>query len=290
MLAGELTDIEGLGPQRHMAVLVGDEEYLGVGFTRSAPPAEHPANHEADRSQMGVLKPFTREHKVAEIEQLPSGCFSIHRGGELVGSTLPGTFPPERMLQIGRLVLETFRSAQEVSLLLADLRIHYGGLQISAREMRGGALIFLTPATLRLPHRVETPAMHYKNIEEFILHLENYIECWKQFNHYVNLARDKKFSREDETQFLEVKSIIAQGLEGILASTESKSGPKKDEVHALFTNAPSLRFLADQPDAIHTVESQWHKIYLSLQSLLGQLKVQINKQEKGGGWSLFGKR
>lgn len=34
--AGELTDIEGLGPQRHVAVLVGDDEYLGVGFTRSA--------------------------------------------------------------------------------------------------------------------------------------------------------------------------------------------------------------------------------------------------------------
>jgi hypothetical protein len=34
--AGELTDIETLGPQRHLAVLVGDDEFLGVGFTRSA--------------------------------------------------------------------------------------------------------------------------------------------------------------------------------------------------------------------------------------------------------------
>jgi CheY-like chemotaxis protein len=34
--AGELTDIESLGPQRHLAVLVGDDEFLGVGFTRSA--------------------------------------------------------------------------------------------------------------------------------------------------------------------------------------------------------------------------------------------------------------
>jgi hypothetical protein len=239
---------------------------------------------------MGVLKPFSREHKTPRLERLPSGCFSVHRGGELVGSTLPGTFPAEKMMEIGQLVLETFRSAQEVSLLLADLRIHYSGLQISAREMRGGALIFLTPATLLLPQRLQTPAMHYKTLDEFILHLENYIECWKQFNHYVNLARDKKFSRDDETQFLEVKSIIAQGLEGILSSTDNKTGPKKEEVHQLFSNAPSLRFLADMPDAIHTVESQWHKIYLSLQSLLGSLKVQLNKQEKGSGWNLFGKR
>ena len=239
---------------------------------------------------MGVLKPLTRSVKPARVDRLPSGCFSVHRGGELVGSTLPGSFPVEKMMEIGRLVLETFRSAQELSLLLADLRIHYSGLQISAREMRGGALIFLTPATLLLPQRLESPAMQYKNLEEFILHLENYIECWKQFNHYVNLARDKKFSRDDETQFLEVKSIIAQGLEGVLASTDSKTGPKKEEVHQLFSNAPSLRFLSDMPDAIQTVESQWHKIYLSLQSLLGNLKVQVNRQEKGGGWGLFGKR
>src|SRR3954453_11152780 len=102
---------------------------------------------------MGALKQLS-QHKPATLARLPSGCFSIHRGGELVGSTLPGSFPEERMLEIGRLVLETFRSAQTTSLLLVDLRIHYSGLLISAREMRGGALIFLTPATLLLPQRL----------------------------------------------------------------------------------------------------------------------------------------
>jgi CheY-like chemotaxis protein len=34
--AGQLEEIEALGPQRHLAVLVGDSESLGVGFTRSA--------------------------------------------------------------------------------------------------------------------------------------------------------------------------------------------------------------------------------------------------------------
>ncbi len=33
--AGQLEALEGLGPQRHVAVLVGDDEALGVGFTRS---------------------------------------------------------------------------------------------------------------------------------------------------------------------------------------------------------------------------------------------------------------
>ncbi|HEX8311259.1 MAG TPA: response regulator [Chthoniobacteraceae bacterium] len=34
--AGQLEDVEALGPQRHVAVLIGDSEALGIGFTRSA--------------------------------------------------------------------------------------------------------------------------------------------------------------------------------------------------------------------------------------------------------------
>ena len=238
---------------------------------------------------MGILKPFSRALKPLRPERLPSGCYTIHRGGALVASTLPSPFPREAMFEIGRVVVEAFHSAQNANLPLTDLHLKFSGLTITAREMRGGALIFLAPATLQLPQSQTLPSMHYKNLDEFILHLENYIECWKQFNHYVNLARDKKFAREDETQFLEIKSVIAQGLEAIIASTE-KGGPKKEEVHSLFANAPSLRYLADSPEAVPTVEGQWHKVYLGLQSLLGQLKVQQNKTEKGTGWSLFGRK
>ncbi len=238
---------------------------------------------------MGILKPFSRAQKPLRPERLPSGCYTIHRGGELVASTLPSSFSRAAMLEVGRVVIEAFHSAQKTNLALTDLHLKFSGLTITAREMRGGALIFLEPATLQLPHAKTPPAMHYKNLDEFILHLENYIECWKQFNHYVNLARDKKFTREDETQFLEIKSVIAQGLEAIIASTE-KGGPKKEEVRSLFANAPSLRYLADMPESIPTVEGQWHKVYLGLQSLLGQLKVQQNKADKGTGWSLFGRK
>ena len=238
---------------------------------------------------MGILKPFSRAQKPLRLERLPHGCFSMHRGGDLVGSTLPSTFSPKTMGEIGRVVLDAFRRAQNANLPLTDLYIHFSGLTITARELRGGALIFLNPATLSLSRTTIPPAMHYKNLEEFILHLENYIECWKQFNHYVSLARDRKFTRDDENQFLEIKSIIAQGLEAILASTD-KSGPRKEEVNSLFQNAPSLRYLSENMDAVQNVEAQWHKTYLGLQSLLGQLKVQQNKTEKGSGWTLFGKK
>ena len=128
-----------------------------------------------------------------------------------------------------------------------------------------------------------------KQINSLVAQIETHIECWKQFNHYVGLAREKKHTRDDEAQFLEVKSIIAQGLEAI-ASSIDKGGPRKEEVHTLFANAPSLRHLAEVDEAMTIVEAQWHKVYLTLQSLLGQLKVQQNKADKGSPWNFFSKR
>jgi hypothetical protein len=76
----------------------------------------------------------------------------------------------------------------ETNLPLTDLYHYYSGLTTPARALRGGALIFSQSRySQSRPQPTRTPAMHYKSLEEFILHLENYIECWKQFNHYVKL-------------------------------------------------------------------------------------------------------
>jgi hypothetical protein len=238
---------------------------------------------------MGVLKPFSRSTVPVQNDLLVTGCFAVHRGGGLVSSTLPISFPVKVAEEISRAVMEAFRSAIQAGLPLTDLHVHYSGITIVARELRGGALIFLQPKKTLFNRHTPPPAMNYKNLEEFILHLEAHIECWKQFNHYVNLARDKKFTAEDETQFLDLKSLITQGTEAI-TSTDTKGGPRKEDVLALFASAPSLRFLSDMSDSIIGVESQWHRIYLGLQSLLGQLKVQQNKTEEKGGWSLFGRK
>jgi hypothetical protein len=68
--------------------------------------------------------------------------------------------------------------------------------------------------------------MANKNHDQIIMQLENYLECLKQFNYFVNLARTKKFSSEDENQFLEVKSVLVQQLELILSSVECASPTK----------------------------------------------------------------
>ena len=121
--------------------------------------------------------------------------------------------------------------------------------------------------------------MHQKQMNQLIQQLENYTECWKQFNHFVNVARGKKFTHEDEAEFLEVKSVIIQQMEMVLASIEAGS-PSKEEVLTLVGSAPSLRYLSEMNDsAIRNVESQWHKLYIGWHSVLGQLKVQERQME-----------
>ena len=118
-----------------------------------------------------------------------------------------------------------------------------------------------------------------KKLDELVAQMENYLECWKQFNYFVNLARAKKFGPDEENQFLEVKSVIVQELELIYAAMEFAS-PTKEEVHALIGAAPSIRYLSELTDgALRGVENQWHKIYISFQALLGQLKVKQRELE-----------
>src|SRR5262245_22770409 len=133
--------------------------------------------------------------------------------------------------------------------------------------------------------------MSNKKLEYLTVQMENYLECWKQFNRFVNLARTKKFSGEDENQFLEVKSVLVQELELILASVEVGS-PTKEEVHTLLGNAPSLRFLSEMNEgALRNVESQWHKVYIGWHSILGQLKVRQNEEDsKSALATLLGKK
>jgi hypothetical protein len=123
-------------------------------------------------------------------------------------------------------------------------------------------------------------------IEQLITQTETHIECWKQFNHFVNIARAKKFGPDDEARFLELKSIIAQDLEIIFASIEVAS-PSKDDIITIIGYAPSLRYLSEMNDGeLRGLENNWHKIYIGWHSILGQLKI----KERNGETSFFGRK
>ncbi len=121
--------------------------------------------------------------------------------------------------------------------------------------------------------------MNAKRLEQLVQQTETHIECWKQFNHFINVARSKKFTPEDENNFLELKSIIAQDLEGIFSAIEVQS-PTKEEIIALMGFAPSLRYLSEMGEGdLRGIENTWHKIYIAWHSILGQLKIKLRNDD-----------
>ncbi len=98
---------------------------------------------------MGFLNLFKKaEAPVPALIALPSGSFTIDSTGRVVVSTIRGTFPEVYLKQISDLVLASFRSAREAQQPLTELVAHYAALKLTAREMRGGAIIFLAPRSI----------------------------------------------------------------------------------------------------------------------------------------------
>ena len=98
---------------------------------------------------MGFLKRFFRAR--AGVQQLPTGSVTVDRNGQIVTSTVSSGYPPDLLRDIGRDVVSLFREARTAQTPLAEIALHFGSLHITARELRGGAIIFLFPQTAILP-------------------------------------------------------------------------------------------------------------------------------------------
>jgi len=100
---------------------------------------------------MGLLNLLSKrgsDGSARNLARLPSGSFTLDPAGKIVASTLPHSFPESRLRQIGELVLATFQSAREARIPLTELIVDYATLRLTARELRGGAIIFLAPRSL----------------------------------------------------------------------------------------------------------------------------------------------
>jgi hypothetical protein len=98
---------------------------------------------------MGLKRLFARP--APALARLPSGCFTLDRSGRVLVGTVPSSVSAAVLREIGRHVLETFREAEAAQLPLAELVVNYGSLKITARELRGGAIVFLSPKTVLSP-------------------------------------------------------------------------------------------------------------------------------------------
>ena len=123
--------------------------------------------------------------------------------------------------------------------------------------------------------------------DDIVVWVENHLESWRQIPHYIDVARGKTFDTSDEDQFLELKGVIVQELEMILASGEC-AWPTKDDIHDMMNNIPSLRYVSQLNEcALSNVEQQWHLIYIRWHATLGQLKVKYKELEARNSKSSF---
>jgi len=97
---------------------------------------------------MGLLNIFSKTD-APKLERLPSGSFTVDKTGKIVVSTLPQNYPTASAQQIARAVLAVFKSAREANLLFTEFFVHYGSMKVTAREQRGGAIIFLAPRAIK---------------------------------------------------------------------------------------------------------------------------------------------
>ncbi len=92
---------------------------------------------------MGLLSLFSKP--APTLLRLPSGSFTVDREGKVLTGTLPSSFPAELVKNIAKQVRATFTDAAAAQLPLAELTINYPSLRIAARELRGGAIVYLSP-------------------------------------------------------------------------------------------------------------------------------------------------
>ena len=85
--------------------------------------------------------------------RLPSGSFTVDREGKVLIGTLPSSFPSELVKDIAQQVLAAFRDADAAQLPISEVVMNYATLRITARELRGGAIVFLAPRTAYAPDK-----------------------------------------------------------------------------------------------------------------------------------------
>lgn len=92
---------------------------------------------------MGLMSLFGKA--APGLLTLPSGSFTVDRKGCIISQTLPSDFPESVVDQVAERVLSAFQEASAAHVPLSQIVVDYPSLKITAREMRGGAMIFLSP-------------------------------------------------------------------------------------------------------------------------------------------------
>ena len=79
------------------------------------------------------------------LAQLPAGSFSVDSSGEILVGTVPSDWLNRHGPPLARVLVSTFAAAEAQACPLAEIVVRFAGLKVTARNLRGGALVFLAP-------------------------------------------------------------------------------------------------------------------------------------------------
>jgi hypothetical protein len=102
---------------------------------------------------MGFLKWFSSPRPT--VHNLPSGSFTVDRHGNVMSATVGTGFPASLLHEIAGEILSVFKEARSAQMPMAEVSLDFASLQVSARDMQGGAIIFLSPKN---PLAIPSPA------------------------------------------------------------------------------------------------------------------------------------
>jgi hypothetical protein len=93
-----------------------------------------------------TLFPWNRKKAAAgPLPRAPKGAFTVDATGRVVMSTLPAAVAERVQPPLAGAIVAAFREAHAAQMSLTELNFNFPGLRVTARELRGGAIVFLTP-------------------------------------------------------------------------------------------------------------------------------------------------
>ena len=112
-----------------------------------------------------------------------------------------------------------------------------------------------------------------RELEFNIKRLKEFMQLWVKFHDmYKNALSRDTITPEDETSFLETKSLIARKYQA-LKDQLGIANSYEDKTFDVISQVLSLNSVAAISDlSLHKIENDWHNSYILLNKMLGELE------------------
>ncbi len=91
------------------------------------------------------MKLFARRSGPARSFDIPQGAFTYDSAGGIVVGSVPTDWLEAYGPQLVSVFRKAFTSAEQKGLPLAEIALHYAGARITARDLRGGGIVYVFP-------------------------------------------------------------------------------------------------------------------------------------------------